>query len=214
MSAQTEVREKPILFSGPMVKAILEGRKTQTRRVMKPQPPTVESVRERSGTSYSIAAGTWCGAPHKFFTCGPVWAVRELNNDVSTWECPHGRIGSRLWVRETWADADCMYQTHTNEVPGTIAYFADKSAIQYDSKTPRQIGPIDLASWNWNALKKRPSIHMHRWASRINLEITNVRVERLADISNEDILAEGCHQRKGCAWSDNPFCWVIEFKKL
>lgn len=207
---QVGVKERPILFSGPMVAAILDGRKTQTRRVI-----TNERV--------------------KVFAPGYADDRERILG-----MCPHGRVGDHLWVREKWADADCMYQGHLNDVPGTIAYFADKSAIQYDSPTPRQIGPIDLASWNWNVLKPRPSIFMPRWASRITLEITNVRVERLQDITVKDIVAEGVqpisgkvysrgcgvyveewidgwdaiNAKRGHSWDSNPFVWVIEFKKV
>jgi hypothetical protein len=229
-----QVKEKPILFSGAMVRAILSGAKTQTRRVVKGLP---EGIRFASPLSES----------------DDQYRFTDFEKHVDL-RCPYGRPQlplepprDRLWVRETWADADCMYQSHTNDVPGTIAYFADKSAIQYSSKVPRQVGAIDLASWNWNALKRRPSIFMPRWASRITLEITNVRVERLNEISEADAHAEGIApipcapeslifgtwkarfrfrdafkqgwdsingKRKGCTWADNPFVWCLSFKKL
>lgn len=225
---EVEVKERPILFSGPMVKAILDGRKTQTRRVVT-TPPWLRKMNPTGEMYPGKALGV---TPCLFVNCAD-GSQQRLRNPYAWPDV----VPIRLWVRETWADADCMYQGHTNDEPGTVAYFADKSAIQYDSKIPRQIGAIDLASWNWNVLKRRPSIFMPRWASRINLEITNVRVERLQEITAADAKAEGVEpflnrdstawragfqigwdsingKRKGCAWADNPFVWIIEFRKL
>jgi hypothetical protein len=130
-----EIKERPILFSGPMVKAILEGRKTQTRRVMKdPELPHV------------------------------------LNDEEVRAECPYGKRGDHLWVRETWrvfGGREYEYQQHKP----SVEYRADETGFEQKE---------------W-----RPSIFMPRWASRITLEITNVRVERLQNISFDDCLAEG-----------------------
>lgn len=122
------VKERPILFSAPMVRAILYGRKTQTRRIMK-----------------------------------------DPFND-----CPYGKPGDRLWVRETWANVK-------TEPTWTGAAMCEEGQIVYRA----DFGP-EPVDWNW-----RPSIHMPRAASRINLEITGIRVERLNDISESDAVAEG-----------------------
>lgn len=183
------MKERPILFSGEMVRAILEGRKTQTRRVVK--MPPFDSSDETLG-SYLIA---------------------HMDG------CPYGQVGDRLWVRETWAY--CPYRN-------CFFYRADNF-------------PEDKFKW-------KPSIHMIRAASRITLEITGIRVERLQDISEEDAIAEGIqknpvqfdtrlnypagssaagwHNPKNSfrslwrsingkdSWELNPCVWVIEFKQI
>lgn len=186
-----KVKERPILFSAPMVRAILEGRKTQTRRVMKPQPYKPSDSNE--------------------------YAIKSL---VS----PFGQPGDRLWVRETWS----LCQSE-DKCP-----VEDKVAYMADLKDWKGVYP-----YGWSG-KWSPSIHMPRWASRILLEITDVRVERLQDISNDDVRAEGVecpyppevycekgyqdHFRELLAtihkpdslngWKANPWVWVITFKRL
>lgn len=215
------MKERPILFSAPMVRAILEGRKTQTRRVLK-----LDWLR--------------CLDPED---------PEDLAKILS--QCPYGVPGDRLWVRETWGSADQFYQSHENETPSVVAYRADLAAIQWDAEPPRKIPKYDIEQWNWNAMRWRPSIHMPRWASRLTLEVVSVRVERLHDISEEDAKAEGVepfpdtspdeqvipgpgfngavmtNQRHRFAfyvlwdsingegsWDANPFVWVVEFKVL
>lgn len=177
------MKERPIIFSAPMVRAILSGAKTQTRRVVKP-----------------IHMAT-VGA-EQF----PILAI-----------CPYGRPGDRLWVRETWKhiEGGAIYDASG----GTIDAF-DPETI-YRADRPNRYGP-------WMS-----PIHMPRWASRITLEITDVRVERLQDISEDDAYAEGVkHSEHGGitardgfqrlwesingagSWDTNPWVWVIEFKKL
>lgn len=164
------MKERPIIFSGEMVRAILAGRKTQTRRVIKPQPVIQDGV--------------------AFFKTGQ--------------RCPYGQIGDRMWVREAWIRNS-----------GVPAYRADDP------------------SWPGETPKWKPSIHMPRWASRITLEIVNVRVERLQDITVGDAWAEGCpnsdvnvipdwfiplwagiNAARGNGWDDNPWVWAIEFKRV
>lgn len=134
---------RPILFSAPMVQAILGGRKTQTRRVVK----LTEAGRVRRG--------------------GRNWHPDDPNAILA---CPYGQPGDLLWVRETWA----------KDIPGCpngIAYRADHQC-------PHGDGPANPIKW-------RPSIHMSRAASRITLEITGVRLERLQKIADKDAIAEG-----------------------
>jgi hypothetical protein len=150
--------DRPILFSAEMVRAILDGRKTQTRRIIKPQPPAeAESVcrqlYSQEAPEFDGAWTWWAGKPQKPIT-KPLF-------------CPYGKPGDLLWVRETWA-------RHASGVD----YAADFAAISRPEAGP------------W-----RPSIHMPRWASRITLRITDIRVERLQDISEDDALAEGCEAR-------------------
>lgn len=200
------MKERPILFSAPMVRAILEGRKTQTRRIVK-HPIESHPVRHMEG-----------GA---FFKCvnGEEWWVKF----------PYGKPGDRLWVRETWR---AFKDNSLYEEPGT--------EVDYRA-TPASWAKGSDAPW-------KPSIHMPRWASRINLEITAVRVERLQDISAKDIIAEGAVDRPHVdrfgrnpvsafdgkvyldllslwaagwesingpgSWGANPWVWVVEFKRL
>lgn len=162
------MKERPILFSGEMVRAILEGRKTQTRRVVKPLPSwQVHSVCKPDG-----AADPWA-----------VWFhYPETDRVGHLRECPYGKPGNRLWVRETWASG---YQ---NGCWGTI-FAADKTFVQ--GKRAHAKGPHFHAKEIGEHVRWKPSIHLHRWASRILLEITDVRVQRLHDIKADDAIAEG-----------------------
>lgn len=178
------MKERPILFSGPMVRAILNGTKTQTRRIVKPQPVHIDGL------------GT------------------VMNPSVITGNsCKHGKPGDTLWVRETWAHR--ALRVSGPEGYGCPVFRAD----DVDRRLPS--GPYNRVD-RW-----RPSIHMPRWASRITLQITAVRVERLQDISEEDAIAEGVEfgakesyrtlwdSINGAgAWDANPWVWVIEFKRV
>ena len=184
------MKERPILFSAPMVRAILSGSKSQTRRIVKARDLEWMDVHQ---------------------------GLREPDNAE---RCPHGQPGDRLWVRETWHDA-------SSSLHSCALYRADGIDLHWDKWTP--------------------SIHMPRWASRITLEITSVRVERLQEISIEDAKAEGAwgpddsivqkvtdyfgtdifsaNPRKAFqmlwesingpdSWAANPWVWVIEFRRL
>jgi hypothetical protein len=207
------MKEGPILMSAPMVRSILDDRKTQTRRIVKPQPEVNE---------HGNLCGEWLKKPLDGLL------LPKLQDIVI--HCPHGKIGDRLWVRENWRTSEAL-----DGVPprclasGTgIHYEADESSNLISGK--KMINPGRL----------RPSIFMPRSASRITLEITNIRVERLQDISREDAIAEGVRTiedaiKDGYAWCDgprrgymiqwdiingsgswnlNPFVWVIEFRRM
>lgn len=189
---ETAVQEKPILFSGAMVRAILEGRKTQTRRVCALQ----------DDKDYKHGGAMWT-------------ELQKLDR------CPYGKPGTHLWVRETftvgWLDG------------GKVLYRADGGSAK---KAGYPAEPV-----------YKPSIHMPRWASRLTLEIINVKVERVQDVSTGDCYAEGIDRPKGpifgsevterdnargsfrtlwdsinsdrdYGWENNPFVWAIEFKRL
>jgi len=189
------MKERPILFSAPMVRAILDGSKTQTRRVIKPEPTAQPKL-----------------CPNITNKGCPSWVSdlyiqgARMGSQIQT--CPYGQPGDRLYVKETFhkmynADNDTYY----------YVYRADREAIH--------------GKWT-------PSIYMSRWASRITLEITGVRVERLQEISEVDAKAEGAPlavndvgegYRAGFAfiwraingaesWAANPWVWVIEFKRV
>lgn len=151
---------KPILFSGAMVRAILEGRKTQTRRIVKPQPDN------------------WM-RPFPNEAPEPYWNVGgfRLRSDATNPLRPKHPVGSEMWVRETWCDG----------YPGTRDPWLYRATYEGG------------AEHKW-----RPSIFMPRAASRITLEVTEVRVQRLQDISERDAIAEGI-ERIGGAASVNPW---------
>lgn len=217
------MKERPILFSAPMVRAILDGSKTQTRRVVK-----MPKIWERQGGKLD-ANSTF---RDQGFGDGEYLHVAIDDGSVQRVYCPYGQRGDQLWVRETWQgpllDSDEQEAQFDEDgpdafkKPGFCAYRAtdDLDAVDEDGK--------DLG---W-----RPSIHMPRWASRIQLEITGVRVERLQDISEQDAWAEGCEGydddvtggQSGYgefvalweaingpgSWEANPWVWVIEFRRI
>lgn len=207
------IKERPILFSGAMVRAILEGRKTVTRRVVKPQP--ANDWRFTGGYGRITSKH-----PHK--DKFGVFIRRGEHTDfteVDIIPCPYGQPGDHLWVRET-----CFINGPSKG--SEVIYKADP-----------------LPNWEGEEtdIRWRPSIHMPRWASRIQLEITSVRVERLQDISEEQAKAEGAtcelaeidSVRLGAAstyragfqrlwqsingpesWDANPWVWVVEFRRI
>ncbi|HFT4734949.1 TPA: hypothetical protein ACQTXM_006576 [Pseudomonas aeruginosa] len=204
------MKERPILFTGPMVRALLEGRKTATRRIAKPvKHPDLGNI----------------------YAPGALVLEREPQHVIDR-ACPYGQPGDRLWVREAWAaDAQVDAIAPSDLSQGEpIWYPADLSV--------RQTGCSMISKG-----RVRPSIHMPRWASRILLEITAVRVERLQDISKEQAKAEGVRDvgegsfdvedskhfaadpRESFAslwssingessWDANPWVWVVEFKRV
>jgi hypothetical protein len=196
--------ERPILFNGPMVQAILEGRKTQTRRIVKPQPELLYGIK-------------------------PILHLRNA---------PY-QVGQRLWVREGWRWFGRIVRP--GELEGGFEYRADLSQRKFETFADPDARWEDFKAaaieerYHW-----RPSIHMPRWASRITLEVTEVRVQRLQDISEEDAKAEGvapsfedshgiigsqCFYRYGFSrlwdsinkkspWDSNPFVWAVTFRRI
>lgn len=204
--------EHPILFGTPMVRALLDGTKTQTRRVMKAPPDEAEHGGVTCGTHHPtiIRRGGEEPGPETFgaYSNDGRWAVR----------CPYGAPGDRLWVRETWARDD---------EDGALMYRADLGrAACADAWEQGRIEGVPRYRW-------RPSIHMPRWASRLSLEVTSVRAERLHHISRGDAMAEGCpfaNMQDGespvrwyedlwraingpDSWAANPWVWVVEFRQ-
>lgn len=196
------MKERPILFSGPMVRAILAGQKTQTRRLVKPQPLCYGSSQSATITPHPCGSGEFLlerwpkgdSQMQNFGRCSLVPA------------CPYGKPGDRLWVRETHYVQSAGYADGSGKL---ILYKADGDAP---------------TTWT-------PSIHMYRWASRITLEITEVRLERLQNISAADAVAEGCdsctpydqfralwtfiHTADGPnGWAANPWVWVVGFRRV
>ncbi len=233
-SRDIAVVERPILMSGPMVRATRrkDKPKTQTRRVMKPQPWNIDPVEREYGR----------------------WLCSDGKRDYEI-TCPYGVVGDHLWVRETWqtwmvpeadyskqnlkcfyrADGEHQFVFARNEYDGIRSFYTDGFAFG-DEWVPEN---------RW-----RPSIHMLRSRSRVNLEIVGVRVERVQDISKEDAIAEGMtgyeekptpahiiggppttryarlpqiqyrdlwndlNEKRGYGWDKNPWVWVVEFKEL
>lgn len=171
--------ERPILFTGPMVRAILAGRKEQTRRPVKPQPA-------------ACSAEPGCYADR--YDGGPEWAFWLADNRMTeprTWRCPYGAPGDRLWVRETM----CVLPSTREEF-----YRADlQDGVEYEDG--------DGFTFTTAMVKCRSAIHMPRRASRLALEIESVRVERVQAISEEDAVREGFTAKRDETWTAyDPTC--------
>ena len=188
------MKERGMIFNSEMVRAILDGRKTQTRRIMKNQP-----------------AGDYPDTPALIRSVDGGFQWYGHYGESSIFNCPFGAVGDRIWVRETFSPVP------DHEEP------AGCSAILY------------AADGNGPYGKWVPSIHMPRWASRLTLEITEVRVERLQAITLGDICKEigcGLYDFRPATygfqvweelwksiygeenWQANPWVWVIEFKRI
>jgi hypothetical protein len=197
---EAAMTERPILFSAPMVNALLAGTKTQTRRAVKPQTAVLTDEQARA------------------------FGVRPpAQENAPVVPCPYGVVGDRLWVKETWK-ADQIWdgirpvEIHEGE---PLLYTADEHAT-------------GVVTFEWG--RGRPSIFMRHWMSRITLELTAVRVERLNQISEADAQAEGvdgCFVWKGevpsrvslyqrlweqingaGSWAANPWVWALTFRRV
>ncbi|AAK94349.1 hypothetical protein Mx8p14 [Myxococcus phage Mx8] len=217
-------RERPMLFSGPMVSAILAGRKTVTRRLVTPQP-----------TNPHRGIFVWKNDEHFPESTFGMWMAQR---------CPYGQPGDRLWVKETWRTAaklDGKSPTAIAEAAEDAGYTRPWAPLQYEADGAR----VNWHESDWGPPgKTRVSIHMPRWASRLTLEVTGVRVERLQDITDEDARAEGCDVDLAAAegfityasdtrpmsvkwfnalweringaesWATNPWVWRIQFARV
>lgn len=211
--------DKPILFSGPMVRAILEGRKTQTRRVLKPQPTAGEFQGVLTDTNEALFGHT------------------DITRHCQAIRVPCA-AGDRLWVREAWRTSPAYDDLKPSWISGDkgIFYEADGFWKSWEG------GETGLISGG----RKRPSIFMPRWASRLTLIVADVRAQRLQDVNYDDLLAEGIQSTeiyirrekacvennsecgsvsrasfqelwdslnatRGYAWADNPWVWAVTF---
>ena len=214
------MKERPIIFTGEMVRAILEGRKTQTRRIMPP-------LKHPNWTGYILTS-----KKDAAIECGPDYP----DDDCDRVRNPYGVAGDRLWVRETFFYDDCFFMY--GPLPKTPHQgWQDAFYYRADGECCDQIPECCCCDLK-GTTPWRPSIFMPRWASRITLEITDVGVERLQDISAEDAIAEsvdvGCvtsdftdkllpafqrlwdsiNAKRGFGWDKNPWVWVITFKRV
>ncbi|WP_175777472.1 hypothetical protein [Burkholderia anthina] len=190
------MKERPILFSGAMVRAILEGRKTQTRRVVKirgEQPPSWATFAAAGHSLTSSGSPKPCGlfywseeepdeGPLKMLRRWPILPPSHPMAGDNYWTpCPYGRVGDHLWVRETWQ--------HSNHPFGP--YESDCAVFYRADYLDDPLGPDLERSADGIRRQWRPSIHMPRGAGRLTLEITGVRIECLNDCSEDDARAEG-----------------------
>ncbi len=224
------IRERPLLMSGPMVRAVLDGRKTQTRRVV----TLPKWIAARGGLLDEGRVDPGLG--------GGAYLKVPLHDDhtVHRVRCPYGEIGDRLWVREShWFDI---------REPDGLVIYADGKTHRYKcdgAERPCEAGITPEYLRRHEFWRQRPSIFMPRWASRITLEITEVRVERLQSMSVADARAEGITEygegfskegddvwrnrssvenyaslwdslnaKRGYGWDANPWVWVLEFKRV
>ncbi|EGG5217153.1 hypothetical protein VY487_004498 [Salmonella enterica] len=210
------MKERGMIFNAEMVRAILDGRKTQTRRPFDwKRQPAMEMAERDDGSLWPWAEDCERG--------GDIWFA-----------CPYGEIGDRIWVRETWQvihdhideSSHVEYRTYAPSIPKEKdRYWHTVYAEHFGDESREDRG------FPW-----RPAIHMPRWASRITLEITDVRVERLRGLSEEDAKSEGIIPSAGGVlpgweyrinfrdlwmdiygtdnWEANPWVWVIEFKRV
>lgn len=224
----SQTKERPIIFSGPMVNAILAGRKTVTRRVMKPQPPDgyVSMVRDCD-----------CGGNWWFSNMPPQRGAFSVGEHAK-WEnvfprCPYGPPGHHLWVRETWSPDHAAFYPNF-----PVIYRADFGPEPERNERGETYSPEQKA---WYPFKWRSPIHMPRQCSRITLEVIDVRVERLQAITETDADAEGVAEceffdaaKRGHpltphrtafawlwalihgwgSWCTNPWVWVVSFKRV
>ena len=226
------MKERPIIFSAPMVRAILAGTKVQTRRVVKRQPPEILPAyapkvywpaRDRHMTH-----GDPDGAAYLQFERPGDYDGAHVMRGGFGFRCPYGQLGDRLWVREAWKAHTTFDHLPPREIPQSHVWYMADEGYKAESRY-------------------RQGMFMPRWVSRITLEVTAIRVERLQDISEADAQAEGVTPKwePGCSgrlmealggfsfrpaasayaelweqingpgsWDANPWVWVVEFKRV
>ncbi len=198
------MKERPIPFSTPMVRAILSGTKTQTRRVVKPQPA--------NGWDFETPAALGrITSPHPKKGRFGAFLRRGVGTDFPEFDlipCPYGMPGDRLWVRESYRFLDTFDSDSATRVAERCldaGYKTPWAPIQYEAdRTRRDWQHVGTPPHDGPPLvgKLRPNIFMPHWASRILLNVTGVRVERLQDISEADAIAEGIERSGECNWCD------------
>lgn len=215
------MKERPILFSDQRVRALLSGQQSQTRRIMKSQLFGPGQDNHEGCYGIDVLNNHLQGS-----------RVMEMEN--ISYHCPYGQPGDRLWVRETWR-GPVIEPEEMADYQRSPAQFKTPRYCQYHADISQ---PSNAEQFGWQA-----GIHMPRWASRIDLEVTGIRVEKIQDISDDDVIAEGVQtdshflnnfftmhsepvsskdayrkqwalQYGGTSWEVNPWVWVIEFKRV
>lgn len=237
-SGGKQMKERPIIFNTEMVRAILDGNKTETRRVIKPQP---KRHRWEGFPSYKLECQKLRDNHYRFSHSFIDGKISNGEYDGPVIKCPYGEIGDSLWVRETWCK-----EWSRDSIVGTRI----KPRYIADGYIPQE------------GMKKIPSIHMPKWAARIWLEITDIKVERVQDLTEKQFLAEGfgkvtkdgqtykygkadldgypgtdnygwpwreweanhikawgkiwnsIYKKRDYSWDDNPWVWVIKFNRI
>ncbi len=218
------MKERPTLFSGLMVQAILDGRKTITRRPIKPQPPKQAWWVDRK---WLAAARMQADMEH--FRKPDPFDYALGGRVVPQPRCPYGVPGDELWVRETWQLRDWWKESGQTSVNDSnemhvvrIRYPSDTTILDY-----HMLGKYMPRNLRKNLRTSRPSIHMPRWASRIQLIITSIRAERLQEITKQEAKREGfngvafflaawdsMYSKRPRFWSDaSPWVWRIQFER-
>jgi hypothetical protein len=223
------VTERPILFSDAMVRAILAGTKTQTRRVIAGASGAFWDHRSYTGTVERDGVLR--------FRVGPDGEIANGSPEV---RCPHGAVGDRLWVREAW-----RAEERASDLVDGVRFRSDDVFVPIQNTPEAAEAWVDAYDNGRHKQRWRPSIFLPRWASRLTLEVTSVRVERVQSISEEDARAEGFTRhaagwsaggrgydaltaryafaelwdsingtRPGCSWSANPWVWCVSFKHV
>lgn len=230
------MRERPIIFGGESVRAILAGRKTQTRRVV-----DLARADHRVDWIGWVENRTAADGPD----LGPGWEAQEVWEstpssaeelaDSTAIRCPYGVVGDRLWVRETWCEFDHVHWEDTSLPKDYLSLrygTPRRNACAYRAETDAD-GERIRADYGY---QWKTPLFMPRWASRLTLEVTEVRVERLQSISGADAIAEiGCvgtgpnnhrhvdqyrrawdslNARRGFPWSSDPWVWCVTFQNL
>ncbi|WP_192870516.1 hypothetical protein [Klebsiella quasipneumoniae] len=220
----TKITERGMIFNGEMVRALLDGRKTQTRRIVKGTDSAVKFCKEWNinGEEVFVVLG------EKDHT--------GMNPVLGAISCPFGAVGNRIWVREA-------FRVHSRATDVATLVYKASERNSWTEQTHRV--PVAVCNKPATPEKWTPSLHMPRWASRILLEITDVRVERLNAINEHDAQAEGVAKLRGGfwkhyqpgwtqhqlsargsfvtlwksiygdeSWNSNPWVWVIKFKRI
>lgn len=222
------MKERPILFNAEMVRAVLDGRKTQTRRVVKFPVKRWQFMEDYHGEDLD---GWLADTPDAAEWCGWGWCEGRQVQNTPHLRCPYGARGDKLWVRETWR----IDMAGGSTIDGASDFSYDVSyRAGGDDLELRHAGSLDDDPYIKTADSGpehgwRPSIFMPRWASRITLEVAGVRVERVQEITHDDALAEGIstapidgfadlwgsiNDKRGYSWDSNPWVWVVEFKVI
>lgn len=182
--------DRPILFTPENAQKICDGKKVQTRRIITPQPPDDWTL----GLYHPLKVtrrGGWYPGEETYGLWGHGWDI----------PCPYGTVGDRLWCRTAWWHYKSGDLEMAGYVGGTITLLDSGPTVFHANP---EFNPAEHKIW-----RKRPSINLPKWACRTWLELTNISVERLQDMSEEDARADGC-----LPWELNPFVWVLEFTRI